>query len=387
MAYSPEMLYAATGTSTASRTAAQHVEVGQRRLDHHEVGALGDVEQRLAHALADVAPGPAGRSGGRPGARSRRPRGTGRRRPRRTSPSRPGSTTSVCPAASRARGSPRPGRPSSRWARPGRRRRRPGRAPSRRTPRGCGRCRPHRRGSSTPQWPWSVNSSRHRSLITVSASPTSATTSVIARLRMPVGVDRAGAGRRPWSSGCRRASPRRARPRPPRPRPPAGESRVCWTTPGIEPIGAGSVTPSRDEHRQHQLAGPHGGLGDQAPQRRGTPQPSRRDGPTISASPQLPGGQLEPPGGRRGGWQLPVGDPRRVDRRVEAWPCGGLARPALRGLVVTGSPASSMRARRLGAEVGERVDERPRRRASGRARRPAGRAPRRSWPWPGRSPR
>ena len=42
-------------------------------------------------------------------------------------------------------------------------------------------------GVSTPQWPWSVNSSRHRSLITVSASPTSATTSVIATLRMPSG--------------------------------------------------------------------------------------------------------------------------------------------------------------------------------------------------------
>ncbi len=42
-------------------------------------------------------------------------------------------------------------------------------------------------GVSRPQCPWSVNSSRHRSLITVSASPTSATTSVMARLRMPAG--------------------------------------------------------------------------------------------------------------------------------------------------------------------------------------------------------
>ena len=66
MAYSPETLYAATGTSTASRTRRDDVEVGQRRLHHHDVGALLDVEQRLAHALDGVARGPAGRCAGRP---------------------------------------------------------------------------------------------------------------------------------------------------------------------------------------------------------------------------------------------------------------------------------------------------------------------------------
>ena len=53
MAYSPETLYAATGTSTTSRTG-DHVEVGQGRLDHHHVCALGDVEQRLPHSFDGV---------------------------------------------------------------------------------------------------------------------------------------------------------------------------------------------------------------------------------------------------------------------------------------------------------------------------------------------
>ena len=54
IAYSPETWYAATGTSTASATCAQHVEVRHRRLDHHHVGALGQVERQLAQRLADV---------------------------------------------------------------------------------------------------------------------------------------------------------------------------------------------------------------------------------------------------------------------------------------------------------------------------------------------
>ena len=47
---------------------ADDVEVAQRRLDHHDVGALLDVEQRLAHALDGVARRPAGRCAGRPAA-------------------------------------------------------------------------------------------------------------------------------------------------------------------------------------------------------------------------------------------------------------------------------------------------------------------------------
>ena len=62
------------------------VEVGQRRLDHDDVGPLGDVEGHLGQRLAPVAPGPAGSRAGRRRRRwSRRPpRGTGRRGPRRT---------------------------------------------------------------------------------------------------------------------------------------------------------------------------------------------------------------------------------------------------------------------------------------------------------------
>ena len=46
------------------------------------------------------------------------------------------------------------------------------------------------------------------------------------------------------------------------------ESRVCCTTPGIEPIGAGSLRPSRDEHGQHEVGRVQPGLGHQAPQGR-----------------------------------------------------------------------------------------------------------------------
>ena len=55
-----------------------HVAVGERRLDHHHVGALLHVEQRLAQRLARRSPGPSGRSGGRRTPASSRPRrGTG----------------------------------------------------------------------------------------------------------------------------------------------------------------------------------------------------------------------------------------------------------------------------------------------------------------------
>ena len=99
-------------------------------------------------------------------------------------------------------------------------------------------------GVSSPQWPWSVNSSRHRSLITVSASPTSATTSVMARLRMPAG----SIAPEPVASRCS-GIPNSITP--PSPSSAASltaassEERVCWTTPGIEEIGCGSVRPSR----------------------------------------------------------------------------------------------------------------------------------------------
>ena len=97
---------------------------------------------------------------------------------------------------------------------------------------------------SRPQCPWSVNSSRHRSLITVSVSPTSATTSAIATLRMPSG------SRAPEPvASLRSGMPKSIRPPSPRSAASAAaftnDSRLCWTTPGIDEIGRGSVSPSR----------------------------------------------------------------------------------------------------------------------------------------------
>ena len=54
IAYSPLTWYAATGTSNASRSARDDVEVRQRGLHHHHVGALGDVERGLVERLAGV---------------------------------------------------------------------------------------------------------------------------------------------------------------------------------------------------------------------------------------------------------------------------------------------------------------------------------------------
>ena len=51
IAYSPDTWYAATGTSLRSATSAQDVQVGPRRLHHHDVGALGEVEVGLAQTL------------------------------------------------------------------------------------------------------------------------------------------------------------------------------------------------------------------------------------------------------------------------------------------------------------------------------------------------
>ena len=121
------------------------------------------------------------------------PRGTGRRTRRRTWPRRR--------AARRRCGRRRParparqrsGRPSCRSARAARIRPRPGRAPSPDSAAGTRRCRPGPRASSTPQWPWSVNSSRQRSVCTTSASPTSATRDPGREVEDAVRVGRAGA--------------------------------------------------------------------------------------------------------------------------------------------------------------------------------------------------
>ena len=70
-----------------------------------------------------------------------------------------------------------------------------GDARSRRSARASRRCRPRRTAVSSPQWPWSVYSSRHRSAITTMASPTSATTSRSASWTMPLRVVRRRAAR------------------------------------------------------------------------------------------------------------------------------------------------------------------------------------------------
>ena len=54
IAYSPLTWYAATGTSNAARISRDHVEVRERGLDHHHVGALVDVERDLGERLARV---------------------------------------------------------------------------------------------------------------------------------------------------------------------------------------------------------------------------------------------------------------------------------------------------------------------------------------------
>ena len=133
-----------------------HVEVGQRRLHHHHVGALGDVGADLGQRLAGV-----GRvllvalAVAAVGDRARRPRrGTGRRARRRTWRRRRGSRCRRGRRRRGRRGWRRPGRPSSRSAPRCRRRRRPGPAPRWRR---CSRVASLSTSPSavtTPQWPW-----------------------------------------------------------------------------------------------------------------------------------------------------------------------------------------------------------------------------------------
>ena len=68
-----------------------YVEITHRGLDHHDVGALVEVQLDLAQRLAQRCPAPADRYADRRTGWSSPPRGTGRRTPRRTSPRRPGS--------------------------------------------------------------------------------------------------------------------------------------------------------------------------------------------------------------------------------------------------------------------------------------------------------
>ena len=289
MAYSPEMLYAATGHVDRVADRADHVEVGQRRLHHHDVGALLDVEQRLAHALDGVggvllvgAPVALQRGVDRLAERAVERggvlRGVGQDRRRR------------CARRRRApRGSPRPGRPSSRWGRPCRRRRAAWASAISAYTSSVASLSTRPSGVSTPQWPWSVNSSRHRSLITVSASPTSATTSVIATLRMPVGVDRAGADGVLAARDAEQHHAARARARPPRRRPCAASRGCAGRRPASTQIGAARRAPSRTNTGSTSWRGSQRGLGDHPAQRRRAPQPARPHRGPVSSGYELVG--------------------------------------------------------------------------------------------------
>ena len=133
-----------------------------------------------------------------------------------------------------------------------------------------------RRGRARPQCPCEVNSSRHRSLITTVASPTSATTSRMATLRMPSG----SMPPEPVASSLRRHAEehdaRRRRPGPPRPPPCAASPGSAGRTPGQRADRPRLGQPLLDEHRQRPARpGATPGLGDQPPHRRRAAQPAR----------------------------------------------------------------------------------------------------------------
>ena len=132
--------------------------------------------------------------------------------------------------------------------------------------------------ASTPQCPWSVNSSRHRSAISTVSPPTSEARSASATLRMPAGSDAAD----PTAS---RSAGMPNTISPPTPASTASTaaalsvSLVCCTTPGHRRDRRRRVQALFDEHRQHQIGGMQPGLGHQPAQCRGAPQspgPARR---------------------------------------------------------------------------------------------------------------
>ena len=144
---------------------AHHVEVGHRRLDHHDVGALGDVEFDLAQRLARVA-------GvllvGAPVTLQARRDGLAERTVERRRELRGVGEDARCRCGRRRRGrrgSRRPGRPSCRWGRPRVRPNPPAPQPVSTYRALVASLSTRPRASSTPQWPWSVNSSRQVSAI------------------------------------------------------------------------------------------------------------------------------------------------------------------------------------------------------------------------------
>ncbi len=105
--------------------------------------------------------------------------------------------------------------------------------------------RPQRSSRTTPQWPWSVNSSRQVSAMSSRSSPNSSRMATSVRLSTPSsrqeGVPSASLSS---SSG----TPNRSTHRTPASRASWAarlrESRVCWCTPGIEEISRGASMPS-----------------------------------------------------------------------------------------------------------------------------------------------
>ena len=110
------------------------------------------------------------------------------------------------------------------------------------------------RSSSTPQWPWSVNSSRQRSVCTTRRPADASTATRVATFRIPSGSV-APEPRASRTSGTPNSIT------PPRPAAAASDtacgrdSSECCTTPGIEPIGTGAVTPSRTNSGSTRSAG------------------------------------------------------------------------------------------------------------------------------------
>ena len=133
MATSPLTWYAARGRSKRSRARTSSVEVGERGLDHEDVGALGGIERELAQRCAAARRDPAGTCADhRRRAPSRRRRGRARRAPKRAWPHTRGWRSPRRPRCRARSGWRRPGRRSWPRARRCRRRRRRRPAPPRR---------------------------------------------------------------------------------------------------------------------------------------------------------------------------------------------------------------------------------------------------------------
>ncbi len=150
--------------------AADHVEVGQRRLDHHDVGALLDVERRLAHRLVAVGrihlvAAPVAERRRRVGRLAERAVEGGGELRRVGHDRRLGEALVVERVADRADAAVHHvARRDDVGAGAGLRDGGRGRAA-----RASRRCRPRRRSRSTPQWPWLVYSHRQTSVITSSS--------------------------------------------------------------------------------------------------------------------------------------------------------------------------------------------------------------------------